>query len=85
MNLSDLFLTTSSLICCYLPLLQADPAKAVSDAEKLKRERMEEEEEDRNQTLLMQQVSQASSSVTVLQIVLLIFAPLSCRLNLLTA
>jgi hypothetical protein len=39
-----------------LLLLQVDPAKALSDAEKLKRERQEEEEEERNQRLLQMQV-----------------------------
>lgn len=43
-------------MCCVLRV-QVDPAKAVSDAEKLKRERMEEEEEERNQRLLLQQVT----------------------------
>lgn len=37
-------------------LLQEDPAKALSDAERLKRQRMEEEESERSQRLLLEQV-----------------------------
>lgn len=37
-------------------LLQEDPAKALTDAERLKRQRMEEEESERSQRLLLEQV-----------------------------
>lgn len=36
--------------------LQEDPAKALSDAERLKRQRMEEQESERAQRLLLEQV-----------------------------
>lgn len=36
--------------------VQEDPAKALSDAERLKRQRMEEEESERSQRLLLEQV-----------------------------
>jgi hypothetical protein len=42
-----------------LPCLQEDPAKALSDAERLKRQRMEEEESERSQRLLLEQVGTA--------------------------
>jgi hypothetical protein len=35
---------------------QEDPAKALTDAERLKRQRMEEEESERSQRLLLEQV-----------------------------
>lgn len=37
-------------------MLQEDPAKALTDAERLKRQRMEEEESERSQRMLMEQV-----------------------------
>eukprot|EP00879_Flechtneria_rotunda_P005889 GHRR01006195.1.p1 GENE.GHRR01006195.1~~GHRR01006195.1.p1 ORF type:complete len:279 (+),score=79.29 GHRR01006195.1:969-1805(+) len=43
----------------FITLIRVDPAKALSDAERLKRERQEEEEEERNQRLLLQQVERA--------------------------
>jgi hypothetical protein len=50
------------LFVCLPALLQVDPAKALSDAEKLKRERQEEEEEERAQRLLQLQVGRKGSS-----------------------
>jgi CHASE3 domain sensor protein len=43
--------------------LQEDPAKALSDAERLKRQRMEEEESERSQRLLLEQVGVGVSVV----------------------
>ncbi|KAF6255209.1 domain of Kin17 curved DNA-binding protein-domain-containing protein [Scenedesmus sp. NREL 46B-D3] len=43
----------------FISLIKVDPAKALSDAEKLKRERQEEEEEERTQRLLQMQVERA--------------------------
>jgi hypothetical protein len=44
--------------------LQEDPAKALSDAERLKRQRMEEEESERSQRLLLEQVTWQSTQRT---------------------
>jgi len=46
-------------LCGFAPCVcvQEDPAKALSDAERLKRQRMEEEESERSQRLLLEQVS----------------------------
>lgn len=46
-----------------LLLLQVDPAKALADAERIKRERQEEEEEERMQRHLQQQVERARRAV----------------------
>jgi CHASE3 domain sensor protein len=46
-------------VCLWRVALQEDPAKALSDAERLKRQRMEEEESERSQRLLMEQVGAA--------------------------
>lgn len=43
----------------FITLIRVDPAKALSDAEKLKRERQEEEEEERSARLLQLQVERA--------------------------
>ncbi|KAF8063030.1 KIN17 [Scenedesmus sp. PABB004] len=43
----------------FITLIKVDHAKALSDAERLKRERQEEEEEERTQRLLLAQVARA--------------------------
>lgn len=57
--------TCAPLLSVWCMGVQEDPAKALSDAERLKRQRMEEEESERSQRLLMEQVSEADTQLTV--------------------